>query len=72
MASIGDLPATLFSPTKMVYIAYVVLTGLKILPPPNLLVFLGLSSAFLLIEIAHNDYLRIVLNKLAERIRIAK
>jgi hypothetical protein len=69
MASLGDLPATLFSPTKMVYISYVVLTGLKILPPPNLWEFLGLSLAFLVIEIGHNDYLRIVLNRKGERVR---
>lgn len=69
MASLGDLPATLFSPSKMVYIAYVALTGYKILPAPSLREFLGLSVAFLLIEIGHNDYLRIRLNNKANRLR---
>ena len=61
------LPATLFSPAKIVYISYVVLTGVKILPTPSLCVFLSISLIFLVIEVGHNDYLRIRLNTLAEK-----
>jgi threonine/homoserine/homoserine lactone efflux protein len=43
MASIGDLPAALFSPSKLVCLAYVILIGLKILsaPRPQIRHFLG-------------------------------
>ena len=66
MASIGDLPATVFSPSK-VYISYVILTGLRILPAPSLCVFLGLPVAFWLAEVGRNDYLRAWLNNKAGR-----
>ena len=64
---LGQFPAALFSPTKMIYISYVVLTGLKILPNPSLRTFLLVSIAFLAVEVGHNDYLRIVLNSLAAK-----
>lgn len=62
---IKDIPATLFSPAKMAYVSYVVLCGLRILPAPSLCLFLTLSALFLVIEVLHNDYLRIVLNRAA-------
>ncbi len=65
MATIGDIPATVFSPSKMVYISYVILTCLRILPAPSLWLFVGLSVAFWLAEVGHNDYLRIWLNNRA-------
>ena len=73
LGTIGDLPdklvsplaATVFSPSKMAYISYVILTGLKILPAPSLRLFVGLSMGFWLAEVGHNDYLRIWLNKKA-------
>jgi hypothetical protein len=43
--------ATLFTPTKIVYIAYVVLLGLKIIPWHSFHVFALLSLAFWVIEI---------------------
>jgi hypothetical protein len=67
MATIGDLPATLFSPSKAVYISYVILTGLRILPAPSLCAFVVLSAAFWVAEVGHNDYLRIWLNNKAEK-----
>jgi hypothetical protein len=67
MEELGKLPATLFSPTKMIYIAYVVLLGMKILPSQSFLMFVGVSFAFWIAEIFHNDYLRIRLNRKAER-----
>jgi hypothetical protein len=66
MTTMGDLPATLFSPSKMVYISYVILTGLKILPAPSLWMFVGLSLTFWVAEVGHNDYLRIWLNNKAK------
>jgi len=65
MTTFGDLPATLFSPTKMIYISYVILTVLKILPAPSLFVFLMISLVFWVAEIGHNDYLRLWLNNKA-------
>jgi hypothetical protein len=67
MDKLGDLPAALFSPAKMVYISFVVLTGLKILPPTSPWVFALMSALFLIIEVVHNDYLRIRLNIAAEK-----
>ena len=63
--SLGDLPATLFSPAKLVYIAYVVLLGLKVLPAPPAWLFLVISVVFIVVEVWHNDYYRIVLNNKA-------
>ncbi len=34
MDKIGDLPAAIFSPAKMIYISFVILTGVKILTAP--------------------------------------
>jgi len=66
---VGNIPATLFSPAKMVYVAYVLLCGLRVLPAPSVCLFLVLSALFLVIEVFHNDYLRILLNKAAEKSR---
>jgi hypothetical protein len=66
---LGDLPATLFSPAKMAYIAYVVLTALKIPANPPWWEFFLVTAIFLIIEIFHNDYLRIRLNIAAEKNR---
>lgn len=69
MDKIGDLPATVFSPAKMVYASFVILTGLKILPAPSLVVFFLISALFIICEVAHNDYLRIKFNIAAEKHR---
>lgn len=67
---LGDLPATLFSPAKMFYIAYVILSALKVLPNQSLFEFSVVTLAFLAVEIFHNDYLRIRLNIAAEKYRL--
>jgi hypothetical protein len=67
MATIGDLPATIFSPSKIAYISYVALTGLRILPAPSLRMFVSISVIFWLAEVGHNDFLRIWLNNKAEK-----
>jgi hypothetical protein len=67
MATIGDIPAALSSPSKVVYISYVILTGLRVLPAPSLWVFVGLSAAFWVADVGHNDYLRIWLNNNANK-----
>ena len=63
---LGDLPATLFSPAKMAYIAYVLLAALKIRTNAPWWEFFVVTIAFLVIEVYHNDYLRIRLNRAAE------
>jgi hypothetical protein len=63
--TIGDVPANVFSPSKVAYISYVILTGLRILPAPSLRMFAGISFIFWLAEVAHNDWLRIWLNNKA-------
>ena len=67
MDSFPDLPATLFSPAKMFYIAYVVLTALKIPANPPWWEFFAVTAVFLAVEIFHNDYLRRKLNIAAEK-----
>jgi hypothetical protein len=66
---VGSLPAVIFSPAKMIYIAFIVLTGLKILPAPPFLLFFLVSVVFMIVEAAHNDYFRIRLNRAAEKHR---
>lgn len=65
----GDLPATLFSPAKMAYIAYVILAALRIPPNQPWWEFFAVTAVFLAVEIFHNDYLRIRLNIAAEKNR---
>jgi hypothetical protein len=69
MDKLGDLPAAVFSPAKIVYASFVILTGLKILPAPSLVVFFLISVLFFICEVAHNDYLRIKLNTAAKKYR---
>ena len=55
MAELGKLTATLFSPAKMVYIAYAILLLWKT-PVPLHWEFFLVSGLFLAVEIAHNDW----------------
>lgn len=59
--SFDKLPAELFSPAKMVFMAYIVLAATKVLAVTQWQ-FVIASALFLVIEIGHNDYLRIRLN----------
>ena len=69
MDKIGNLPAAIFSPAKMIYVSFLILTALRILPAPPLCVFFLVSDLFMVFEVAHNDYLRIRLNIAAEKHR---
>jgi hypothetical protein len=64
---IGDLPAAFSAPSKLVYLSYVILTGLKILPAPSLCLFVAISAIYWAFDVFHNDYLRLVLNGLGEK-----
>jgi hypothetical protein len=66
MSEIAKVPATLFSPAKMVYIAYVILLAWKTQTPSHCEFFV-VSVFFLFIEIAHNDWGRIRLNNSGKR-----
>jgi hypothetical protein len=68
MNELLKLPATLFSPAKMVYIAYVILLVWKTTTPSHCEFFL-VSLLFLAIEITHNDWGRIRLNNSGEKNR---
>lgn len=61
-----NLPAALFSPAKIVFIGYLVLVALGRLETTKweIIIF---SLLFLVVEIFHNDYLRIKLNNLAQQ-----
>jgi hypothetical protein len=69
MDKLGDLPATLFSPAKMVYISYILLTYFKFLKDQPWWVFYVMSVLFLAVEIIHNDWGRLRLNFAAEEHR---
>ena len=68
MNELAKLPATLFSPAKMVYIAYLILLVWKTTAASHCKFFV-VSLLFLLVEIGHNDWLRIRLNNNAEKNR---
>jgi hypothetical protein len=70
LKGLAGLSATIFSPAKMVYIAYIVLIWKAGRLPP-LWEFLCVSAVFLCVEIGHNDWLRIRLNNNAEENRPA-
>lgn len=64
--NLGDLPSALFSSAKMIFIGFVVLAALCKMHVP-LCVFILFSVCFFFFEIAHNDYGRICLNRLAKK-----
>lgn len=64
--NIGDIPAQLFSPAKMFYVAYVILVALKILQTTKIEFFL-ITLLFLGLQIWHDDYWRIRLNAKAKK-----
>lgn len=68
MNELSKLPAALFSPAKMVYIAYLILLVWKTTTPSHCEFFL-VSLLFLAIEIIHNDWGRIRLNNSGEKNR---
>lgn len=63
--NLGDLPATLFSPAKTAYIGFVVLAALERIEV-TLPMFVIVTVLFILVEVGHNDYLRIRLNAKAK------
>jgi len=60
---LGNLVAEMFAPAKMAFAAYVILVALGRIEASRFWVAVVL---FLLVEIGHNDWLRILLNKWAE------
>ncbi len=63
--NLGNLPASLFSPTKIVYVGFLVLAALDRIRPSAWAYGL-VSALFIAVEVFHNDFLRIVLNSKAE------
>jgi hypothetical protein len=51
MDEIRKCSATIFSPTKMIYIAYVILLAMRIIPWHSFHVFVLLSLAFWVVEV---------------------
>jgi hypothetical protein len=68
MNELAKLPATLFSPAKLVYIAYIILLIARTSTPSHCEFFL-VSTLFLIVEIGHNDWGRIRLNNSGEKNR---
>ena len=63
--SFDNMPATLFSPAKIVYVGFLVLAGLERIRP-SAWVYVLVSVLFIAVEVIHNDYIRILLNRKAE------
>ena len=66
MTDISNLPAQLFSPFKCVYVAYVVLAAYGKIEISGFWEFFLVSLAIMALEILHNDWLRIKLNRKAK------
>jgi hypothetical protein len=64
---VGDLAIHLFSPAKLAYMAYVLVVVLGKTGQTTKWEFGIVSGLFLLVQIAHDDYLRIWLNRKAEK-----
>jgi hypothetical protein len=66
--SLGSLGAAITSPAKLAFIGYCVLVYAdKIKPAPTPLAFLGVVTVFLVVQVLHDDYLRIWLNRRAQQ-----
>ena len=64
---LGDLAKVLTSPGKLAFAAYILLIYRSILPRPSVCGFVLVALLFIVVQVAHDDWLRIVLNKCAER-----
>ena len=64
---IGDVAIHLFSPAKLVYMAYIVLVVLRGVSSTSRWEFILVSVAFIGVQIAHDDYWRIRLNARARK-----
>jgi len=65
--SLGDVAIHLFSPAKLVYMAYVVLAVLRGVSNTSKWEFCLVSVAFIVVQIGHDDYWRIRLNARARK-----
>ncbi len=63
----GDIAIHLFSPAKLVYMAYIALVVLRGACHTSKWEFLGVSVAFIVVQIGHDDYWRIRLNARARK-----
>ena len=67
LKELSKLPATLFSPFKTLYIGYVILIIWDKITISGFWEFFWVSMIIMIFEIGHNDFLRIILNKQAEK-----
>ena len=64
---IGDVAIHLFSPAKLVYMAYVILVILRGIWHTSKWEFLVVSVVFIAVQVGHDDYGRIRLNAKARK-----
>lgn len=67
VGGIAALAAALTSPAKLGFAAYVLLVYTDKLPRPSVTGFVLIVITFLIIQVVHDDYARILLNNLANR-----
>jgi len=64
-AAMTSLGATLTSPAKLAFAGFVVLVYGKIIPAPSPVQLIVITALFICVQVFHDDYLRIVLNRCA-------
>ena len=67
LKKIFELPATLFSPFKTLFIGYLLLILFGKIIISGFWEFAAVSLVIMIFEIGHNDFLRIVLNNTAKK-----
>ncbi len=68
--TVGSLGASITSPAKLAFIGYVVLAYAGKVATSTLQ-FLIVASVFFVLQVIHDDYLRVLLNRFAE-LKVAK
>jgi hypothetical protein len=65
--ALASLGSAITSPAKIAFVGYVVLVYIGKIRPPAMWEFMLIILCFLAVQIGHDDYLRIVLNKKAQK-----
>jgi hypothetical protein len=70
--AMSSLGAAITSPAKLAFAGYVILAYKGAIPAPSLCQFLVVTLTFIVLQVFHDDFLRIVLNPKAFGIAAAR
>jgi hypothetical protein len=70
--AVTSLGSALTSPAKLAFAGYVILAYKGAIPAPSLWQFLVVAGVFILVQVFHDDFARIVLNRWAFGIAAAR